>query len=147
MLALGSERRVKLGGYQHLYDRLLGPAVKFRIEPCLVHVSEARSHDDTRRQVIPSLGQDRELRQLRQGDVHPEGRAFALPVMHPEVNVGVYSPLWHKPVEQELRVYASNDRVRAPRLPTSYDAARLALVDDDLLDRHSKQNVDALLTG
>jgi hypothetical protein len=96
--------------------------------------------------MIALLRQHRELGQLGQSDVHSEGRAFALPMMHAAVNVGRYGALRHQAVEQQLRVHAGNDGLRAPRLATRDDACGPALVDDDLLDRRTEQDVDALLS-
>ena len=95
--------------------------------------------------MIALLGKHRELRQLRQSDVHSEGRALALPVMHPRMDVCVDRALRNEAVEQELRIDAGDDGICTPRLASGDDARRFALVDDDLLDRRAEQDVDALL--
>jgi hypothetical protein len=96
---------------QHLDDRLLGPAVALRVEIRAVHVGEARRDDDARGQVIAALRQHGELGQLGQRDVHPEGRAFALPVRHALLDVGLTAPLRHS-VEQQLGIDAGDDAAR-----------------------------------
>src|SRR4051794_8719759 len=61
MLPLRRKRRVQCRGYQYFDDRLLGPAVDFRIEPRAVHVIEARRHDDASRQMVALLRKHCEL--------------------------------------------------------------------------------------
>ena len=75
-------------------------------------------------QVIALLRQHRELGQLGQRDIHPEGRAFALPAVHPARDIGVDRALRHQPVEQQLGIDARRRRSarakpcrRRPRRP------------------------------
>ena len=108
----------------------------------LAHVGQARRHDDPGGQMIALLRKHGELRKLRQGHVHAEGRAFAAPAVHSGGDIGLDSTVGDQPVEQQLRIDARYDDRRAHRLVARHDARGAVALDDDLLHRRVEDDVD-----
>src|SRR5689334_16705717 len=110
----------------------------------MMHIAKARRHDDSGGQMIAALRQYREFRKLRQSDIHPEGRAFAFPAMHPARDVIVDRPARDKPVEQQLGIDARHDGPGAPGLATRYDPRGSAAGVFRTMSTHASRHARAI---
>ena len=146
MLPLRRQAVVQRRRDQHLDNRLPGPAILPRIKVGVIHIGEARRHDDPRRQMIPAPRQDRETRQPVERDIHPEGRAFAGPPLEMPLGLRAHRPRRHQPLEQQPRVDVRHHRRRPNRLAARDHSDRAILLDDHLVNRRVEQDIDPRLS-
>src|SRR5919112_2188046 len=99
--------------------------------------------------MIAPFGEYAELRQSRKCDIHSERSAFALPMMHSAMHVGIHCAGRNEAIKQQLRVSPCDDAAGPPRLTAGDYTGSAdpfpAIIHNELLNTCIEVDFDAIL--